>query len=337
MKKIAFIGRKQGLRSWRYEINGLERDRLNEQKALSETSGLAVVDDPTTADLIQIRLNPEQTSRRTLRKIAARLKDLPAQCRVLNNPQTFDLVAEKHLSYSAWEKAGLKTINYDLWSFWLPRAEQLTKIRAFLNGRGGYLRTHNEDSGKGIFYLSGNESDQQLQKIISKLRFRALTSRVSGSQALITAEVNNRVNGVGEVFRVHMVNGKVLGGYGLVGRGKIIHSRDVNRQDMDAFIAANTRLIQWFNDEKWKSLWLQAMAAVGLDFGALEFFCVDGEPVFLEVNPMWGGHHRFGDEDLTYWLRNGAPESMRQQVPNVFAWLDSKGFYQRYWQSLANL
>lgn len=297
---------------------------------------MSITDNPLQADIIQIRLNPEQTSKSVLKKIHRLLNNIPANARILNHPDNFHLCAEKHLTYQAWQRAGLKTLNHETWSFWIPVAEQIKKIRHFTQGLPAYFRTHNEDSGKGIFYLSGDETDQQLKKIIYQLRWRYLTNRVSRSQALITAEVKNSVHQCGRVFRIHWVNGKVIGGYALVGRGKIIHSKDMAFEDLNEFVTANRMLYQWMHDPQWQSLWAKAMQALSLDFGALEFFCINNQPVFLEANPMWGGHHRFGDQELTEWIRQSAPEELKTQIPNVFQWLDSSGFYQKYWRALTN-
>jgi hypothetical protein len=133
-----------------------------------------------------------------------------------------------------------------------------------------------------------------------------------------------------------MVGGEVIGGYALVGRGRIIHAFDATLADRDAFVAANERFAGWLVDARWQELWRRAMAAVRLDFGALEFFCVDDEPVFLEVNPMWGGRHRFGPE-LTRWLIDEAPDDLRRRIAHVFSWLAPFTFYERYWRAIAGL
>lgn len=316
--------------------NGLERARLNEQQALIENKALTIVDNPQQADFVQIRLNPEQTSRSTLKKIRYLLNRIPTNVRIFNHPDTFHLCAEKHLTYQAWQDAELNTLKYDIWSFWIPAKEQIKKIRLFMQGSPAYFRTHNEDSGKGIIYLTGQETDEQLKTIIYRLRWRCITNRVSRSQALITAEVDNRINHCGQVFRVHWVNGKIIGGYALVGKDKIIHASDVRFEDLNEFVAANKVLYQWMHDPYWLSLWTKAMKTLSLDFGALEFFCVNNQPVFLEANPMWGGHHRFGNAELTEWLKNSTSEELKTQIPNIFQWLDSNGFYQKYWRALTN-
>lgn len=334
MTTIAFIGRKQNVRAWRFVVDGLERARVEERRALEAAVDLGVVDDLRGADLVQVRLNPEQTSARALRRVLSRVRRLPAATRVLNSPEAFALSAEKNRTYTAWRAAGLRTLEWTSWSLWTPLRGQVARVRAFLDGRAGYLRTHNEDSGKGIIYLAGAEDDRALERALWRLRLRALTNRVSGSRALLTAEIDNRVGDVGQVFRVHMVGSEIIGGYAVVGRGRIIHALDVDLADVDAFVAANERLTGWLMEVRWRALWHRAMAAVRLDFGSLEFLCVDGEPVFLDVNPMWGGRHRFGPE-LTRWLTDEAPDVVRERIAHVFAWLTPFTFYERYWRAIA--
>ena len=35
---------------------------------------------------------------------------------------------------------------------------------------------------------------------------------------------------------------------------------------------------------------LKAVASLGCNLGAIEFFIENNKPIFIELNPMWGGH-----------------------------------------------
>lgn len=44
---------------------------------------------------------------------------------------------------------------------------------------------------------------------------------------------------------------------------------------------------------------LKAVASLGCNLGAIEFFIENNKPIFMELNPMWGGHasiNGFGDD-----------------------------------------
>ena len=334
-RKIAFIGRKQGIQKWNFNQRGLERARLQEEEALL-SSDWQIVDIPETADLVQVRLNPEQTSAKTLHKVLKVIDRLDNKIRVINHPQFFHYYAEKHQSYQQWQAAGLQTIPHQLWSFWLPVNEQIHQIKKFLEQGPAYFRTHNEDSGKGIIYLRGQESDTELKKIIYRLRWRSLTNRVSGSQALITREIRQD-SAVSRVFRVHMLGGKAIGGYALVSPKKVIHAADLDLKYRDPFVVANQELCSWMQDPHWLNLWQKAMQSLHLDSGALEFFCLNNQPIFLEANPMWGGKHRLGSAEFMQWLTSEEAKPLEEQIPNVFNWLDANRFYQTFWRELANI
>lgn len=96
------------------------------------------------------------------------------------------------------------------------------------------------------------------------------------------------------------------------------------------------RRAAWIEDEAWRERWRRAMRAARLDFGALEFFDVEGGPLFLEANPMWGARHRFGPE-MTRWLREEAPGEARARAPHRFTRLDPYAFYRRYWRAVSEL
>ncbi len=334
MKKIAFIGRKQGIQKWAFNQQGLERARLQEEEALL-ASDWQIVDQPQLADVVQVRLNPEQTSAKVLHKILKVIDSLDPKIRIINHPQFFHFYAEKHQSYQQLQAAGLQTIPHQLWSFWLPVNEQIQQIKTFIEHGPAYFRTHNEDSGKSIVYLQGKESDAELKKIIYKLRWRSLTNRVSGSQALITREIQQS-SAVSRVFRVHMLCGKAIGGYALVSPKKVIHAADLDLDFNNEFIAANQQLCNWMQDSNWLDLWQNAMQALHLDIGALEFFCVDNQPIFLEANPMWGGKHRLGSAEFMKWL-TAEQAQLQEQIPNVFNWLNANRFYQTFWREFANI
>jgi hypothetical protein len=298
---------------------------------------LEVVDDPRHADIVQVRLNPEQTSARALRRVQRALADLPAHVRVLNPPSGFRLSAEKHLTFEAWRSVGLSTPDSGLWPLWDSVGSQIERTRALLRGRAGYIRTHNEDSGKGIFALTGAESDRELARAVWRLRWRKLINRTSGSRALVTAEVPNRVGQVGVVYRVHLVNGVPFCGYATVGRGRVIHARDATFEDRVALLEANACLAHWLESSLWRSQLASALSALQLDFGAVEFFAVDDRPVFLEANPMWGGKHRLGDDAVMDYLRREIVPLDPAPYPLINLWLDARRFYDRYWAAIAGV
>ena len=77
---------------------------------------------------------------------------------------------------------------------------------------------------------------------------------------------------------------------------------------------------------------LLSAKVLGCNVGAVEFFLINDEPVFLEFNPMWGGNASklgFGPKKFRNHLKKNR-SSLESRIPNIYQFTD----YQLYYKSL---
>jgi len=97
--------------------------------------------------------------------------------------------------------------------------------------------------------------------------------------------------------------------------------------DAKSFVSANKEfkdILPLIKDDL-----IKAVNVLGCNIGALEFFIVDGQPCFLELNPIWGGHASrggFGDKEMMKYLDSNKDELITD-IPNIYRWLDYKSYY----------
>jgi hypothetical protein len=337
MNTIAFIGRKQNSSFWHKRTfiadNALEVPRVKELEGL-EQSNLQPTHNLANADIVYVRLNPERANKKHLKKILAAEQKVKPNALVLNSVKNFANYSSKVNTFNLWSNSGIACPSFRVWSPWLKKSTQIANIEELLNNHSGlYLRTHNEDSGKGIVFLKPNASKKEISKAISKLRLRALSNKVNGSQILAVAPVANKdEKGIYHVYRAHIACDKILGGYALVGIQKVIHASDQRTEHWDAFCGYNANLQNILKDSNYQSQILKAFQTLKADIGAIEFFEVEGKLIFLEMNPQWGGTHRYGDKGFMEKLKTNIHEPSLHHVKN---WLKADNYYRELYNHLA--
>lgn len=336
MKTIGFIGRKQNshwLKPLRDQFQGgMERERLREMAGLQNAK--LSVSELSDADIVMIRLNPERVNRATLKRVQKAQEKCASSAVILNSAQHFHRYAEKSQCFKTWQENGLATPEYRVLdlrqsthSLAANIAEQLKTIKLL------YVRTSNEDSGKGIFTLTDRASQDDIQKTIKSLKKRAVLNKVSESKLLCVAAVNNiDENGVAHIYRAHVCCGKLLGGYALVGTDTVIHAKDLRLKDWSEFVTHNERLSTLLTTPEHQQTILRAARVLGSDIGAVEFFYIDNQLVFLELNPMWGGIHKLGDEPFMNQLQS---TQNQPELANVKHWIHPETFYTQMYTQIA--
>lgn len=305
----------------------LEKPRKGELEALQK-SDLQLAS-PEECDATLIRANPERTSggqHRLMQRLEARAHERAIH---LNPISSFQNYADKWHTFERWQAAGLATPEFMRIPIWAAFPRYAQSLAALAEG-GCYLRTSNEDSGKGLMYLP-EYHQRKFRQAIRKLRWRALLNKVSVADLLAVKRVDNRVDGLGYIYRVHMVGNTVIGGYALCSEEEIIHSHNLSVVNLDAFLAANEQLLRFLAQPQFANQLVEALLALKIHTAAVEFFIIGGKPIFLEVNPVWGGIHRFGREAFQAAL------DVREQPANIRLWLNPEGFYHEYWRQIGRL
>lgn len=339
LSKIAFIGRKQGTEHKKSALflggSRLERPRKDEELGLSDSS-LEKSDVFSDANYCFIRINPEQVNKRTLSRIKKSESEAEKYCRVINSTDGFIFQSNKTECYREWRVNNVPCPDFLEFSPWKKKSEIIVSVMNYIALYGGvYIRTNNEDSGKGIYYLSGNVTKKHISDIIFKLRVRSLTNRVSNSKILLMQPIKNKdENGVYHVFRAHVVGGRILGGYAIVGGDAVIHSKNVSIDFWSSFLEYNNKLIDILSIDKNRREIVKAFRTTKTDVGAIEFFYVNDELCFLEVNPTWGGRHCFGEHRDSAIMKKIEENIDLPELKFVKNWLSSKSYYTELYNAI---
>lgn len=65
-----------------------------------------------------------------------------------------------------------------------------------------------------------------------------------------------------------------------------------------------------------------------------QVFLVDEKPIFIEMNPMWGGHasiHRFRNKKMqTYLIKNR--KVLEKRTPNIYNFMEKRKYYKKLYE-----
>lgn len=324
LASIAFINRKRNFEpSVQYPFDS---PRIGEVKGL-QASQLNVASSVATASLAYSRYNLERVNARALKLM--RRSELSASATVLNSVIHHKKVADKAEAFAIWQQNGFCVPQFEVNGFW--RVGNAKHVAEFIcKHNGAFVRTSNEDSAKGLVYLP---SQAGVRSVVRKLSLRTLYSKVSGSRLLCVQPIRNADGSVPAVHRVHVVGSQVICGYSLASSGKsIIHASDLTLNDKDRFLQANAQLNEWLGDKNNRAHIVRALNVLGLQIGAVEFFLVNGQCILLEVNPKWGGLHRFGNQAFNDWLQANV---QALDLPRIQLWLQPEKFYTLFYNTIA--
>ena len=62
----------------------------------------------------------------------------------------------------------------------------------------------------------------------------------------------------------------------------------------------------------------------------------NNEPVFLELNPMWGGHasiNGFGDNNMQSFLIDKR-RNLENRIPNIYNFMDYRLYYKKLYEHI---
>ena len=114
---------------------------------------------------------------------------------------------------------------------------------------------------------------------------------------------NTSEDGYNELYRVHIIFDQVLSYYVATSKKKQLHQADMSVQDINRFIEVNHKFQKKIPIIKNKLV--SAVKTLGNNIGGIEFFLINDEPCFIELNPMWGGpasRTSFGNDEMKFTL-----------------------------------
>ncbi len=338
--KIYFIGRKQGVGLRRYRLSHLENRRRFEPEGLKDAkSKIRQTRFIQNADVIWVRVRPEHTNDKQRYLIEKRLKNVRGKKSIINDISIFDNYDCKDIAFGIWKKHGILCPDYlaidpddarnDLGQIMRRLSKFLSKYKKI------FLRTNNETASLGMHTLTTSSTKDEIKNSLVSLIDRCKkhqSERRSTKLMIVEFSEKHRENQYADLYRVHVLFGKIISYYAVTNRKDIFHNIDMSMKEIDRFIMLNEQLpnkISMLEPEI-----LKAVASLGCNLGAIEFFIENNKPVFIELNPMWGGHasiNGFGDDQMRSYL-NDNRGTLEKRIPNIYNFMDYRSYYKRLYE-----
>ena len=338
--KIYFIGRKQGVGLRRYRLSHLENRRRFEPEGLKDAKDkIKQTRFIQNADVIWVRVRPEHTKDKQRYLIEERLKNIRGKKPIINDISIFDNYDCKDITFDLWSNAGVTCPSYIKINAKEGKhniSQEVEKIHTFISIHGKmFLRTNNETAANGMFLLNKDstkiEIEYALKSLIQRCESFHNTRRATNIVGVkfISSESGS---GFQDLYRVHVLFGKILSYYAVTSHLDIFHNIDMGGNDLDRFIELNRDLCERMS--KIKQNVLKAAKVLNCNLGAVEFFIQNNELIFLELNPMWGGHASkfgFGNDKMQAYLKENRDQLIKL-IPNIYTFMDRQTYYKDLFQ-----
>ena len=339
---IFFIGRKQGVGLRRFRLSHLENRRPAELEGLRRaSSSIRQVRLLRNADVVWVRVRPEFTTDPERRRIEQRLRPFRDRIPIINDIAVFNNYDCKDTTFSIWKEHGISCpdfISFDTFQDTYNHSDTVEQILKFLQKYGKILlRTNNETAANGMYLLNSNATGKEIDAIVDGLenRCRMFFPTRSGTRIIAVEFIGSQdEGGYIDLYRAHILLGQIISYYAVTSKQDIFHNVDMKEQCLERFIQLNEDLcdkIQSLNDQI-----LQASIALECNLGAVEFFLLDNKPIFIEFNPMWGGHASmigFGNTKVQNYL-DTHKKALKERIPNIYAWLNYPDYYKALFEQI---
>ncbi len=329
--KVYFLGNKLGHSYHKLFPSKMTNKRKYEESAFFGLDGIKRTHFINKADILFFRNRGATTTDNMYHSLSNRVNDKKF---IINDIRSFLNYDSKDKSFSIWAENGLKCpacISFTLDE--INKINSIDRIKEFQKKHGKILiRTNNETGSKGLFVI---ENPDKIDKVLDKLRKRVslLIQTRKDTKIICVQYINaNHSDNLHRLYRVHILFDKVLSYYVTTSTRNEFHNADMRIKDAEPFIAANTDFQNILPTIK--ETLIKAVEVLGCNIGALEFFLVNGEPYFLELNPIWGGHASrggFGDKEMMNYLESKKAQLIKD-TPNIYKWLDYSTYYSRMYR-----
>ena len=188
-----------------------------------------------------------------------------------------------------------------------------------------------------MYLLNSNATEKEIDAIVDGLenRCRMFFPTRSGTRIIAVEFIGSQdAGGYIDLYRAHILLGQIISYYAVTSKQDIFHNVDMKEQCLERFIQLNEGLcdkVQSLNDQI-----LQASTALECNLGAVEFFLLDNKPIFIEFNPMWGGHASmigFGNTKVQNYL-DTHKKALKERIPNIYAWLNYPDYYKALFEQI---
>ena len=340
--KIYFIGRKQGFGKRRWRLSHLENRRYKESEGLKEASHCIMQTRfISQADSIWVRVRPEFTTDKEVIRINQRLEPYRKEKTIINDTSSFYNYDSKDRTFGIWEKEKIPCPKF------LPISpidadndidSTITRIKEFIDENGKvFLRTNNETAANGMSLCDRNTSKKEIKEKLQTLinRCKSFLQQRKDTRIVLVQFIKPQTDqNFNDLYRVHILLGKVLSYYVVTADLDVFHNCDMDLNSLNRFIELNTSISEVV--EMHKETNIKVSEVLGCNLGAIEFFIRDGKTIFLEFNPMWGGQASkigFGNSKFqSYLLEN--KKDLSEKIPNVYFFLNYKSYYKDLFKNI---
>ena len=306
MRKIYFAGR-HSLLSLKQFPRTVERPRRGEFKGFHQQNKVRRTLIPSRADIIFARNCPEDTTDNDLARIRGLIDRVDDGSRLIINPQKdFHKFDSKDRAFEAWTCAGLQCPRFWALDTDHDDPEDVSCVDQLLSlldvAPRILLRTNNDCASNGMHLIDRDTPQEQLHQIMQSLKARVAGLRKTrcDSRTFAVEFVDARdSDGYTTLVRAFVLLERVIGYFAVVSDRPHFLVSDMIPEDFDRWIQANKDLRKMVEDPKTESEIVRSVSAVGNNVGAVDLLVRDGTPIFLEVNPHWGGvpgPYSFGTE-----------------------------------------
>jgi len=340
--KIYFIGRKQGIGIRRFRLSHLENRRRFESDGLRDAcESIEQTRWVEKADVVWVRVRPEHTTDRQRYLIDRRLEDIRKKIPIINDISIFDNYDCKDRSFQLWKDHSVPCpafLNISTDEVQKNFDQTVETISKFINDhRSIFLRTNNETASLGIHILTSDSTKNEIGHALNTLILRCVEQqKLRSSTRVMAVQFIDSGNGseYQDLYRVHVLFGKVLSFYAVTSKKAVFHNVDMDDKDIDRFISLNEGLCKRMVSIEHKVL--SAVRVLGCNLGAIEFFLVNDRPVFIELNPMWGGHasiNGFGNKKVQIHLIENR-KNLEKRIPNIYNFMDRRSYYKNLYEAI---
>ena len=328
-QSIWFVGRYDlPPHRWKRAFRPLERARRGEREGFARQRRLTRTRTPVEADIVFVRNNPEKTTDAALALLQQKIHRVDDGTRLIINPQRdFQTVDSKDRAFSAWTNAGITCPRH-----WVVRPDSLEWLLALIQTEGRLLlRTNNEATSHGLRIVDRDMSPERVERVLRGLQLRESMHRLRRRDTRIIAveyiDARDR-DGYATLGRAFVLLDRIIGYFASVSDKLEFRVKDMVPEVLERFFVANAQLRKSIAGSVGEEI-VRSVSSLGNNIGAVDFLVQDGQPVFLEVNPIWGevpGPYAFGNKDFQQLMQK-TESRWSKELPNIVENLDVVSFY----------
>ncbi|MCZ6786530.1 MAG: hypothetical protein O7E54_05130, partial [Planctomycetota bacterium] len=255
--------------------------------------------------------------------------------------RNFQNADSKDRAFSIWTDAGIPCPRHWVIETDPDDPEDLACVDQVLALRDAesriLLRTNNESAYQGLHVIDGDASPDRIRSVVRDLKAHAARLRPirRDTKLLGVKYIDTRgPEGYATLSRAFVVLDRVFCYYALVSKRDFFRAGDMVPDVYERWLAANRQLRAMIEAPEVASLFVQAVATLGNNIGAVDFLVRDGAPVLLEMNPLWG-QISFGNRELADRI-TATRASWSEDLPNIAEFLDYVPFYGRMYEYIAD-